>query len=447
VMSEALEHWPVTLFEEQLPRIYQIVCEINRRNAARLRAYYGDDRAKLDYMAVVSGGEVRMANLCLAACHTINGVSKMHSEILVKSLFRDYAAMDPGRFTNVTNGIAYRRWLCQSNPALTSFLKDLIGDGFMTDSSRLEDLLKYRSDSAVKEKLREIKLENKRILSDIILRENGISADPEAVFDVQIKRLHEYKRQLLNVLQILRMYQRLKNGEGADLPPRVFVFAAKASPGYAMAKQIIRLICEVSKLLETDPDVRGRIKVVFLEDYRVSLAEKIIPAADLSEQISVAGKEASGTGNMKLMLNGAITIGTLDGANVEILEQVGRENMFLFGMNAEEVEALWRQGYRPEPFIEKDPELKEVIALLLRGFNGCRFDEILRSLLQGDYGPADPYMTIADFRDYCRAQDEASAVYQTPQRFFEMSLVNIARSGVFSADRAIHEYAERIWHV
>ncbi|MBO7376556.1 MAG: glycogen/starch/alpha-glucan family phosphorylase, partial [Clostridia bacterium] len=443
----ALERWSVSLFEEQLPRIYQIVCEINRRQTARLRAFCGDDRPKLDYMAVISGGEIRMANLCLCCCHSVNGVSALHSKILTDSIFRDYAAMEPGKFTNVTNGIAYRRWLCQANPLLTGFLRELIGDGFMSDAGELSKLGGFVGDTGVYARLADIKFENKKRLAGYVEKTSGMILDPSAIFDVQVKRLHEYKRQLLNVLQILRMYVRLKEDPSADIIPRVFVFAAKASPGYTMAKQIIRLIVGVSKLLESDPDVRGRLRVVFIEDYKVSLAEIIIPAADISEQISVAGKEASGTGNMKFMINGAVTVGTLDGANVEILEQVGRDGMFLFGMTADEVEALWRRGYDPAAFIEKDPELKEVLSLLMSGFGGYRYDSVLAALLQGGYGPADAYMSIADFADYCRAQDEVSAAYADRERFGRMSLKNIAGAGVFSADRAVREYAEKIWHV
>ncbi|MBQ7603412.1 MAG: glycogen/starch/alpha-glucan phosphorylase [Clostridia bacterium] len=447
VMSEALEHWSETLFSEQLPRIYQIVCEINRRLVSSLKTVYGDDRAKIDYMSVISGGEVRMANLCLACCHKINGVSKLHSKILVESVFRDYAVMDRERFTNVTNGIAYRRWLCQANPGLTAFLRECIGDDFMRDSRALEKLLSFRGDRGAADRLAEIKADNKKRLAAYISEHNGVAVDTSAIFDVQVKRLHEYKRQLLNVLQILRMYLRLKNDPGYEMPPRVFVFAAKASTGYDMAKQIIRLICEVSKLLGSDPAVSDRLRVVFAEDYRVSLAEIIIPAADISEQISVAGKEASGTGNMKLMINGAVTVGTLDGANVEILEQVGKENMFLFGMTADEVEDLWRRGYNPRDFVERDQELGEVVSFLMKGINGVRFDGILHSLLEGGYAPPDPYMSFADFRDYCRAQDDISAVYPDRYRFADMSLTNIAKAGLFSADRAIREYADNIWHV
>ena len=447
VMSEALEHWSESLYSEQMPRIYQITAEINRRLMIRLRNFYGDDRAKLDYMAVIANGDVRMANLCLACCHMINGVSALHTSILEKSLFRDYYVMDESRFTNVTNGIAYRRWLCQSNPELTALLSSLIGDGFVKDSRELEKFLAYRDNGTVLSELNRIKRNNKARLAEYIKSADGAVVSPDSIFDVQIKRLHEYKRQLLNVLQILHMYVTLKENPSADFVPRTFVFAAKASPGYVMAKQIIRLIVEVSAMLASDPVTRDRLRVVFLEDYRVSLAEKIIPAADISEQISVAGKEASGTGNMKLMINGAVTLGTLDGANVEIHGAVGDDNMFLFGMTADEVEALWRRGYNPMEFINRDPELKAVMDLLMNGINGSRFDDIVCSLIRPGYGPADAYMSMADFSDYVRAQNDVSAAYTDRERFAKMALVNIAKAGIFSADRAVSEYADRIWRI
>ncbi len=447
VMSEALERWSESLYSEQMPRIHQITSEINRRLLIDLRSYYGDDMAKINYMAVICNGEVRMANLCLACCHKINGVSALHSSILKNSLFRDYCVMDESRFTNVTNGIAYRRWLCQSNPELTSFLSGLIGEGFKKDSFELEKLLKHKDDSAVLDELNRIKRVNKERLAAYIEKANGAVVSPDSIFDIQIKRLHEYKRQLLNVLQILHMYITLKNDPSMEFKPRTFVFAAKASAGYLMAKQIIRLIVAVSEMLAADPVTRDRLRVVFIEDYRVSLAEIIIPAADISEQISIAGKEASGTGNMKLMINGAVTLGTLDGANVEIHDAVGDENMFLFGMTADEVEALWRRGYNPMEFIGRDPNLKAVIDLLMNGINGNRFDDIVYSLLHGGYGPADAYMSMADFSDYVRAQNDVSAAYGDRRKFASMALVNIAKAGIFSADRAVGEYVNGIWRI
>ncbi|HIT32804.1 MAG TPA: glycogen/starch/alpha-glucan phosphorylase [Candidatus Enterenecus stercoripullorum] len=447
VMSEALERWNESLFAKQLPRIYQIVCEINRRLYEKLRGTYGSDEGKINYMAIVHNGEIRMANLCLAACHKINGVSKLHTEILENSIFHDYYQIDPSRFLNVTNGIAYRRWLGQSNPELTDLLCDLIGDGFLTDSFQLEKLMKYYDDASVLQRLQEIKRANKVRLSDLILKRNGIQVDPESLFDVQIKRLHEYKRQLLNVLQILHMYLEIKANPNAPFQPRTFVFAAKASAGYIMAKQIIQLIVAVSNMTNSAPATRDKLKVIFLEDYNVSLAEMIIPAAEISEQISIAGKEASGTGNMKLMINGAITLGTLDGANVEIHEQVGDDNIVLFGLKASEVEDLWRRGYNPMDYVHSDPELKAVMDLLIGGIHGMKFDDIVRSLLTNSRGTADPYMNLADFHDYVRAQRDVSAIYADKRRFTNMSLVNTAKAGLFSADRAVREYAQNIWNL
>lgn len=446
VMSEALERWSEQMFREQLPRIYQIVSEINRRLLQSLHEIYPGDFAKIDYMAVIANGEVRMANLCLACCHTINGVSKLHSNILTESIFRDYYNIDNSKFTNVTNGIAYRRWLCQANPELTGYLESLIGKGFKKNSTELEKLLEYHGNSEVLENLAKIKYNNKVRLADYISRANGINVDPNSIFDIQIKRLHEYKRQLLNVLQILRMYNMIKENPNLDIPPRTFIFAAKASAGYFMAKQIIRLIVAISNTINNDPIARDKIKVVFIEDYRVSLAEKIIPAADISEQISIAGKEASGTGNMKLMINGAVTIGTLDGANVEIFENVGEDNIFLFGLKAHEVDELWRKGYSPLDYTRTNPELQSVLDMLTSNVLGARFDDVAKSLLTNAYGVADAYMALADFDSYCKAQDRVSATYMDKEKFGNMSLTNIAKAGVFSSDRAIGEYAKNIWH-
>ena len=445
VMQEALERWNVDLFREQLPRIFGIVQEINRRLMLRLATVYPNDPGKWEYMAVVSNGEVRMANLCLACCHMVNGVSKLHTEILETTIFRDYYNMNPQGFMNVTNGIAYRRWLCQSNPELTAYLKELIGDGFLKDANALEALLKYQKDPAVLASLRRIKRTKKQQLADYVAHTSGILLDPDSLFDVQVKRLHEYKRQLLDVLHILYLYLQIKDHPNAPFVPRSFVFAAKASAGYIRAKQIISLIVAVAKLVNSDPQTRDKLKVVFVEDYKVSLAEIIIPAAELSEQISVAGKEASGTGNMKLMINGAVTIGTLDGANVEIREQVGDENMFLFGMTAEEVEALWRRGYDPHDFMT--PELERVMRMLTSGVLGQRFDDIYASLLTNRFGTPDSYMTIADFQSYAAAQKRASETYLDRDKFASMMLVNTAKAGIFSSDRAVREYADNIWHL
>ncbi len=446
VMSEALERWSEHLFNQQLPRIYQIVCEINRRLMLLLNEKYAGDIPKIEYMAVIANGEVRMANLCLTACHTVNGVSKLHSDILTQSIFHDYYNIMPEKFTNVTNGIAYRRWLCQSNPELTDYLSELIGNDFKKDATKLEGLLKYYDNKEVLEKLAEIKHKNKVRLADYIAKTNGIKVNPDSIFDIQIKRLHEYKRQLLNVLHIIYLYNRLKENPNLDIPARTFVFAAKASSGYFMAKQIIRLIHAVADLVNADPAIQNKIKVVFIEDYKVSLAEIIIPAADISEQISIAGKEASGTGNMKLMINGAVTIGTMDGANVEIFEQVGADNMFLFGMTADQVEDLWRRGYNPVNYYNENKELKEVIDMLDSGALGATFPDIKKALLTNSNGVADAYMTLADFADYVRAQNLVSETYKDKTKFGNMSLINIAKAGIFSSDRAVLEYANNIWH-
>ena len=445
VMSEALEKWAEWLFKEQLPRVYSIVLEINRRLVESLERAYPGDYAKINYMAPIGDGEVRMANLCLAACHKVNGVSKLHTEILKNSIFNDYYNLDNDRFINVTNGIAYRRWLLQANPLLSDYITELIGDDFKKDCTSLEKLLKFKDDKAVLDELFSIKRKNKVALAEYIANKNGVNVDPDSIFDVQIKRLHEYKRQLLNVLQILYMYNRIKNDPNGNYVPRTFIFGAKASAGYDLAKQIISLISAVSELVNNDPIIRNRIKVVFLEDYRVSLAEKIIPAAEISEQISIAGKEASGTGNMKLMINGAVTLGTLDGANVEIFEQVGKDNIFLFGMNVDEVNALWRKGYNPNEFLASNSELRQVVNMLTSGVLGRRFDDIAASLLTNKYGVADQYMAIADFGDYVRAQNCVSDTYRDKYAFMKMSITNIAKAGIFSADRSVLEYADKIW--
>ena len=445
VMSEALERWSVELYKEQMPRIYAITQEINRRLMEKLRAYYGNDEGKLNWMAVIANGEVRMANLCLAACHMVNGVSQLHTDILKEGIFHDYYQITPERFINVTNGIAYRRWLGQANPELTDLLRELIGDGFLKDANDLEKLLKYKNDARVLAELARIKHDNKVRLANYIAKANGVKVDPNSLFDVQVKRLHEYKRQMLNVLHILHLYNQIKDNPNGPWQPRTFIFGAKASAGYIRAKQIISLIVAVSNFVNNDHDVRDKLKVVFVEDYRVSLAEIIIPAAEISEQISIAGKEASGTGNMKFMINGGVTIGTLDGANVEIHQQVGDENMFLFGMHADEVENLWHAGYDPNRFIT--PELRRVLDMLTSGILGQRFDDLVASLTTNRFGVADAYMTIADFNDYARAQRDVVAAYADKTRFTNMSLVNIAKAGIFSADRSVKEYADKIWNL
>lgn len=445
VMPEALEKWPTDLFKELLPRIYSIVNEIGRRFNIKLFQQYPNDEALRQSMAIVAGGTVRMANLCVVAAQKVNGVSALHSAIIRDDLFRGFSAMMPDKFTGITNGIAYRRWLCQANPLLTDFITALIGDAFKRDARALEALLSFVGDGAVLDRLAQIKRANKARLSDCIYLCNGILVDPDSIFDVQVKRLHEYKRQLLNIFHILYLYNRIKQDPNAEIQPRTFIFGAKAAAGYFMAKQIISLACNLSEMLERDNDVRGRIKVVFLENYSVSLSELIMPAAEISEQISLAGKEASGTGNMKLMINGALTLGTEDGANVEIHSAVGDDNIFIFGMNADRVEAVARSGqYNPWAYIA-DPEIANILSLLNAGINGVKFGEVANSIVSSTV--ADRYFVLADFDSYRDAQVRVADTYKDSRRWNAMSLVNIAKAGIFSADRAVEEYAEKIWNI
>lgn len=440
VMKEALECWSEELYSRLLPRIYQITKEIDNR----FRAYVWGathDAEKVERMAIVSGGVVRMANLCVAGSHSVNGVSALHSEILKDTVFNDFYTITPDKFKNVTNGIAFRRWICQANPELTKFITELIGDGFITKSDELLKLRDYKDDKQVLETLQKIKYNNKLRFAETVKKRNGVSLNPDSIFDVQVKRLHEYKRQSLNILNIIAQYQMLKANPNMDFEPKTYIFASKAAPGYYMAKKTIELIDALSKLINNDPDVKGRIKVVFMEEYNVSLAELLMPAADISEQISLAGTEASGTGNMKLMLNGAVTLGTLDGANVEIAQAVGQDNIFLFGLKTPEVQQLQRDGYYPMNYINNNATLKKVVDFINMGVNGKTFTEISSSLMN-----VDPYMALADFADYQKAQSYASEVYKNKEKFARMSLMNISGAGIFSADRSIMEYANNIWH-
>ena len=441
VMAEALECWPEDLFRQRLPRIYQIVREINDRFSGRMMEETGGDAEKVSRMAVISFGLIKMANLCVAAAHSVNGVSRLHSDILKNDVFHDAYTVMPGKFTNVTNGIAHRRWLCQSNPGLTAFIRERIGDGFVLHAEELEKLKPYASDKASLDGFMAIKRQNKERLADYIRRANGVVIDPESLFDIQVKRLHEYKRQHLNALHILHTYLTLKDNPNMAFTPRTYIFGAKSAPGYYLAKEIIRFICNLAREIDADPAVRDKLKVVYLEDYRVTLAELLMPAADISEQISLAGTEASGTGNMKLMMNGAVTLGTLDGANVEICEQVGRDNIFLFGMTAGEVEALKQQGYRPRDLYNANPHIHRAVDAMFAGFGGRTYGEIALSLTGND-----PYMVLADFEDYCRAQRLSGEVYRDRDKWAAMALTNTACSGVFASDRAIAEYADSIWH-
>lgn len=442
VMSEALEKWPISLFKTLLPRIYQIIEEINRRYCEVLWQHFSNDNEKVASNAILSYEQIKMANLCLAASHKINGVSMLHSEILKKDVFKDYYAIAPEKFTNVTNGITHRRWLKVANPRLTSLITELIGDGFITKSEELEKLLKYQGDKKVLNELAKIKLANKKDLADFIYRQNGVTVNPNAIFDVQVKRLHEYKRQLLNVLNIMDTYYMLKDNPNMDIVPKVYIFSAKAASSYYMAKQIIRLIVMLGEVINNDKTINDKLKVVFLENYSVSLAERIMPASEVSEQISVAGKEASGTGNMKFMINGAVTIGTMDGANVEIAEAVGEENMFIFGLLTEQVNKLYKDGYNPTKYYNESAGLKRVIAELRNGVNNTSFNEIADYLLFKD-----PYLCLADFESYKNRQNDLSKTYLDKEKFQRMSLINIAKAGFFSSDRAVKEYADRIWNL
>ena len=441
IMSEALECWPVELIKQRIPRIYQIIKEIDRRFRGEVLSRTGDP-AMVERTAIIQSGVIRMANLCVASCHTVNGVSKLHSEILVKELFADYAKMTPEKFTNVTNGIAHRRWLCQANPELTSYLTELIGNGFIKDAAQLEKLMEYKDNSAVLDRLQAIKRQNKVRFADYVKDKTSIILDPDSIFDMQVKRLHEYKRQHLNALNIISEYLYLKNNPNADFTPKTYIFGAKAAAGYLFAKEIIHMIYKLSTVIDNDRTVNDKLKILFLEDYRVTLAELMIPSADISEQISLASTEASGTGNMKLMMNGAITLGTEDGANVEIHKAVGDDNIIIFGMQTPEVLSLQKNGYSPAQYYNNNPELKQALDFIGKGIAGQPFENIYNSLKNNDR-----YMALADFADYRKAQQKASTLYNDREKWNKMSLVNIAKSGIFAADRSIDDYAKNIWHL
>ena len=440
VMSEALEKWNADIFRSTLPRIWQIVCEMDRRCRAELAQAFPGDQGKIDYMAIIGDNQVRTANICAYTCHAINGVSKLHSEIIKDSVFHDYYLFKPNAFKNVTNGIAYRRWLLCSNPGLTHLLEETIGDGFKTDASELKKLEKFVDDKSVQEAAAKVKRENKVIFANYLQKSTGQVIDPDSIFDCQVKRMHEYKRQHLNALNIAAEYLYLKSNPNAEFTPKTYIFGAKAAPGYYMAKQMIRMICKLGKLIDNDPAVKDKLRIVYLEDYCVSLSERLMPASEVSEQISLAGTEASGTGNMKFMLNGAITLGTLDGANVEIADAAGHENEIIFGMLTPEVNALKGMGYHPGAFINGDNTAMAVLDFLEKGWNGENFSEVTSNLRN-----ADPYMVMADFKDYRRAQHDLQQLYRDKQKWNHMSLKNIANAGIFSADRSIMDYARDIW--
>ena len=440
VMAEALEKWDVNLVKRIIPRIFSIIVEINNRYCAELMERNNGDSQKTTRMSIIKDNQIHMATLCVVASHSVNGVSKLHSEIIKQSVFNDEFMDTPRKFKNVTNGIAYRRWLYQSNPGLTNLLKEKIGDKFLHDGSELKKLCVFENDKAVLDQLMKIKKENKERFAKYVKKNSGVVLNTDSIFDVQVKRLHEYKRQHLNVMNILADYDFLLNNPDADFAPKTYIFAAKAAPGYYLAKQIIKLIWAISEEIRKNPKISKKLSVYFLEDYKVTLSELLMPASDISEQISLAGTEASGTGNMKLMLNGAVTMGTLDGANIEIKEAVGDDNIIIFGMKTEEVNALKFQGYNPGSYYESNPVIKTAIDRMYGGINGCTFNDVANSLKD-----IDPYMVLADFDSYRKAQAYASECYKDQTKWAKMSLNNTAGAGVFAADRAVTEYAKDIW--
>ncbi len=452
IMAEALEKWPMDMFQTLLPRIYMIVDEMNRRLVNDLHSRYGDDWGKINYMSIIAYNYISMANLCLATCHKVNGVSALHTEILKNDVFRDYNNLMPDKFVSITNGITYRRWLKLANPGLSELITSKIGDKWIKEAKELEKLLPFADKADFRKTFKEVKRQNKIALAEYIKEHNHVEVDPDSIFDVQVKRLHEYKRQLMNVLHILYLYDKLKNTPSFDMYPHTFIFGAKASPGYTRAKLIIRLINDVAALVNNDPQINGKIKVVFIENYGVSLAQKIIPAADISEQISTAGKEASGTGNMKFMANGALTIGTLDGANVEMLQCVGDDNIFIFGMKTPEVNhELQYDQNSAQSIYAANAEVHRVIDMLIDGTvnpaNPRLYYDLYQSLIFGDHGKADTYMVVRDFEAYCAIHRVAEQQYKNEDLWVKKAIINVAKSGFFSSDRTIHEYNDKIWHL
>lgn len=451
ILCEALEKWPMDMVDSLLPRLGQIIHEIDRRQRQVLWDRFPGDTGKVEYMAVISHGQVSMANLCLTACHSINGVAALHTEILKKETFKDYYGMYPYKFKNMTNGVTFRRWLYKANPELSRLICDSIGDGWVKDYKQLENLTPFADDAAFRGKFADIKRDNKEKLAKYILDNNGIVVDPDSMFDVQIKRLHEYKRQLLKAMHIIYRYQKIAEGHSdANLTPTTYIFGAKAAPGYHMAKLIIKFINDVAKTVNNDPRTKDIMKVVFIENYSVSSAEKIVAAADLSEQISTASKEASGTGNMKLMLNGALTIGTMDGANVEIREQVGDDNIFIFGLSSQEVLNIYASGKSPSSEIyAKNPVVKKVVDTLIDGTFDQEnlFYDIYKSLVIGDHGFADNYLLLADFESYLAANARVAEKYKNKEAWMRSAVMNTAKAGFFSSDRTIEDYNREIWHL
>ena len=451
IMSEALEKWPLELFSRLLPRIYQIIEEINRRFVLDIQRAYPDDYGKVERMAIIYDGQVKMAHLAIAAGFSVNGVARLHTEILKNQELKDFYQMMPEKFNNKTNGITPRRFLLHGNPLLADFVTKKIGDDWITDLKHIDELSVYTDDEMSRKEFMNIKYQNKVRLAKYIKEHNGIEVNPRSIFDVQVKRLHEYKRQLLNILHVMYLYNELKKNPDKEFYPRTFIFGAKASAGYHRAKSIIKLINSVADVVNNDKSIDGKIKVVFIENYRVSNAEIIFAAADVSEQISTASKEASGTGNMKFMLNGAVTLGTMDGANVEIVEEVGKENAFIFGLSSDEVIAYEHNGqYNPRDIYNTDGDIRAVLTQLVDGTYSSNLDEfrdIYNSLLDGQGGRPDMYFILKDFRSYAEAQERVSAAYADSAKWAKMAMLNTAKCGKFSSDRTIEEYAQEIWHL
>ena len=449
LLPEALETWGLPLFARLLPRPLEIIYEINRRFLDEVRQKYPGDDARVARVSIIDeAGEkkVRMAHLSTIGCHAVNGVAALHSALLTQTVLSDFAQMWPERFHNVTNGVTPRRFILLANPGLARLLDETVGEGWVADLTRLRKLEAYADDPAFREKWRAVKRANKEVLAERIRNATNVIVDPDALFDIQVKRIHEYKRQHLNALYIITLYQRLRRHLERGCVPRCFIFGGKAAPGYRMAKLMIRLITGIAEVVNNDPMMEGRLKVVFLPDFNVKNAQFIYPAADLSEQISTAGKEASGTGNMKFMMNGALTIGTLDGANVEIREEAGDENFFLFGLTAEQVEDVKREGYRPAQYVEGNAELRDVLDLIAGGYFSRGDQQVLRPLVE-NLMRVDPFLVLADYADYVACQKHVSDVWKDEARWTRMSILNTARSGKFSSDRAIGEYCERIWKI
>jgi len=449
LLPEALERWPLPMFRKVLPRHLEIILEINARFLDEVRMRFLGDEARLARLSLVDeSGEryVRMAHLACVGSHSINGVADLHSQLLRQDVLKDFHELWPEKFRNMTNGVTPRRWLLLSNPRLSGLVRKTIGDGWIKDLAQLRRLEPYAEDAGFRWKWREIKRANKRDFATFVHRQIGVAIDPDSIFDVQVKRIHEYKRQHLNILHVIALYRRLKSDPGADIPPRSFIFGGKAAPGYRMAKLMIKLINSVGDVVNRDPAVRDRLKVVYLPNYNVTNGQRVYPAADLSEQISTAGKEASGTGNMKFAMNGALTIGTFDGANIELRDEVGAENFFLFGLTAQEVAALTARGNRPADYYRANDELREVLDLIGNGFFSRGDTELFRPLLDGLLR-SDPYLVLADYQLYVDCQERVSRAYREPEEWTRMSILNAARTGKFSSDRTIREYCDDIWRI